>query len=182
VLWVGAVILRKGIQYLIEAARMLSATSIEFIVAGPIGISQSAVASAPANVKFLGRIPRVSLAEIYVQADVFVLPTISDGFAITQLEAMAHGLPVIATPNCGAVVRDGLDGFVVRARDAQALASAIAKLDADRRLLRDMAASAVIRSRDFDLLTNARKIIHSVDEASDLSSRSTSDRLPAKQT
>ena len=55
----------------------------------------------------------------------FVLPTLSDGFAITQLEAMAHGLPVVATPNCGRVVTDGEDGLIVPPADADALASAI---------------------------------------------------------
>jgi glycosyltransferase involved in cell wall biosynthesis len=57
-----------------------------------------------------------------------VLPTISDGFALTQLEAMSHGLPVITTPNCGEVVRDGIDGFVIPPADATALANALRTL------------------------------------------------------
>ncbi len=158
VLWLGSVILRKGIQYLIEAARRLKNTPIEFLLAGPIGISDSVVRSFPESVKVLGRITRDQLSDIYRQAHVFVLPTISDGFAITQLEAMAHGLPVIATPNCGRVVTDGVDGFIVPARDSESLAAALAQLDADRALLRAMSSNALLTIGNYDLPSNARLI------------------------
>jgi glycosyltransferase involved in cell wall biosynthesis len=151
VLFLGQVILRKGIQYLMEAARKLEAENFSFEVVGPIGISQSAVASAPKNMKFYGRVNRVDARGWYRQADVFVLPTLSDGFAITQLEAMAHGLPVIATPCCGEVVSDGRDGNVVPARDANALASALHNLEKDRGLLREMSIQAGQKSLCFPL-------------------------------
>ena len=147
VLWLGSIILRKGIQYLVEAARLLQQQNIEFLLAGPLGVSPHAVRSFPPNMKLLGRITRDQLGEIYRQAHVFVLPTISDGFAITQLEAMAHGLPVVTTPNCGRVVTDGLDGFIVPARDSQALADALAKLNDDRTLLGEMSRNALRRLR-----------------------------------
>jgi glycosyltransferase involved in cell wall biosynthesis len=66
-------------------------------------------------------VSRNRTGEFYRAADLFVLPTLSDGFALTQLEAMAYGLPVIATPNCGEVVSDGVDGLIVPASDANAL-------------------------------------------------------------
>ena len=120
VLFLGQVILRKGIQYLIQAAKLLEKENIRFDVVGPVGISPTAIASAPKNMIFHGRSTRDQVDKWYEQADVFVLPTLSDGFAITQLEAMAHGLPVVTTPCCGEVVSDGVDGFVVSARDAGA--------------------------------------------------------------
>jgi glycosyltransferase involved in cell wall biosynthesis len=158
VLWLGSVILRKGIQYLAEAARRLQGQNIEFLLAGPLGVSQKAVQSFPSNMKLLGRITRDKLAEVYRQAHVFVLPTISDGFAITQLEAMAHGLPVVTTPNCGRVVTDGTDGLIVPARDSQALADAVAKLNDNRPLLRAMSSNALQTVKNYDLLSNARLI------------------------
>src|SRR5262249_11469196 len=132
VLWLGSVILRKGIQYLIQAARRLADRTIRFVVAGPPGITPQAVSTAPANVEFRGRVTRDRATHEYFAADIFVLPTLSDGFAITQIEAMAHGLPVITTPNCGAVVDHGRDGLIVPAGDAEALAAALAALDDDR--------------------------------------------------
>jgi glycosyltransferase involved in cell wall biosynthesis len=158
VLWLGAVNLRKGIQYLIEAARLLKATDLKFIVAGPVLITPEAAATAPPNMSFLGRITREQTNRIYQQADIFVLPTLSDGFGITQLEAMNRGLPVIATANCGEVVTDGIDGLIVPAADAGALAAAIAKLNEDRPLLSEMSQNAFIRSMQFLLPNQAREV------------------------
>jgi len=158
VLWLGGVLLRKGIQYLVEAARRLQHLNIEFLLAGPLGVSKHAVQSFPPSMKLLGRITRDQLGQIYRQAHVFVLPTISDGFAVTQLEAMAHGLPVVTTPNCGRVVTDGVEGFLVPARDGQALADALAKLNDDRGLLRAMSVNALKTIQQYDLPSNARMI------------------------
>lgn len=158
VLWLGSIILRKGIQYLVEAARRLQKLPIEFLLAGPLGISAEAVRSFPPNVKLLGRVTRDQIPEICSHAHVFVLPTLSDGFAVTQLEAMTHGLPVIATPNCGQVVTDGLDGLIVPARDSQALADALARLNDDRSLLHSMSCNALLTIQKYDLPSNARMI------------------------
>jgi hypothetical protein len=155
VIWLGSIILRKGIQYLVEAARLLKTEKIEFLLAGPVGISTEALKSFPANMKLLGRITRDSLEQVYTQGHVFVLPTISDGFAITQLEAMAHGLPVVTTPNCGRVVTDGEDGFIVPARNAVALAGALVRLDRDRALLSRMSRKARETVLRYDLPSNA---------------------------
>lgn len=151
VLWLGAVILRKGIAYLIQAAQELRHTPIRFVVAGQVLITDKAIAQAPPNVQFTGVVTRDRVAEMYRDADVFVLPTISDGFAITQLEAMAQGLPVITTPNCGQVVTHGSDGLIVPIRDARKLAEAIASLDDDRRRLAEMSRQAVEKSQQFSI-------------------------------
>lgn len=151
VLFLGQVILRKGIQYLIEAAKLLQDKPVHFDVVGPIGISESAIKSAPANLTFHGRANRDQINGWYNQSDVFVLPTISDGFAITQIEAMAHGLPVIATPNCGEVVTDGKDGFIVPARDAAALAQGVRRYLAEPEILSTQHTAAWTKSRQFSL-------------------------------
>ncbi len=157
VLWIGSVILRKGIQYLIEAAKLLRDNPrIRIVVAGPVQISPAARATAPSNIQFVGRVTRDQTNDWYRSADVFVLPTISDGFAITQVEAMAQALPVIATPNCGDVVTNGVDGLIVPARDAAALAEAIGRLDSDRKLLREMSYRALDKSTHFYLPRQAQ--------------------------
>jgi glycosyltransferase involved in cell wall biosynthesis len=156
VLWIGAVNLRKGIPYLVEAAKLLQSNPrIRFTVAGPILISEMALKSAPPNMEFIGRVTRDQTGRMYRDADVFVLPTVSDGFAITQVEAMAQGLPVITTPNCGRVVTHGVDGLVVPACDPVALADAIGSLEADRPRVRGMSAKALDKSRQFRLSRQA---------------------------
>lgn len=142
VLFLGQVILRKGIPYLVEAARMLKHEPVRFDVVGPIGVSADALASVPENMTFHGPVSRSHAGEMYSRSDIFVLPTVSDGFALTQLEAMAHGLPVISTPNCGEVVTDQRDGLIVAACDSMALAESIQLLLQDPGRLLEMAVAA----------------------------------------
>ena len=151
VLWLGQVNVRKGIHYLMEAARLLEGRDIHVDVVGPIGITREAMESAPSNMTFHGSVSRDRAAEHYRKADIFVLPTLSDGFAITQLEAMAYGLPVITTPNCGKVVRDGINGFVVPIADAKALAEAVSKFDQDRGLASQMRAECRESVKEFSI-------------------------------
>jgi len=151
VLFLGQVILRKGIQYLIEAARLLEKEPIHFDVVGSIGISEMAITSAPSNMTFHGPVSRDRTEEFYRSADLFVLPTLSDGFALTQLEAMAYGLPVIATPNCGEVVSDGVDGLIVPASDANALAEAFQLILQDPEKLQAMSEATGAKLEQFSL-------------------------------
>jgi len=151
ILWVGQVILRKGIQYLVAAARLLPAERVRFVVAGPVGISLEALRSAPSNMAFLGPITRDRVSSFYRSADLFVFPTLSDGFGVTQLEAMAHGLPVIATRNCGEVVEHDANGLVVPPRDPHALAQAIHELAFDAGRLESMSAAAFETSKRFSI-------------------------------
>lgn len=158
VLWLGSVILRKGIPYLLDAARQLLHARVRFIVAGPIGIRSSEIEAAPSNVEFVGRVTRDKASELYRRSHVFVLPTISDGFAITQLEAMAHGLPVIATPCCGEVVEENVDGFIVPPRDPQAIVQRIERFLENRSLVSQMSERAIDKSRAFGIDRIAEKL------------------------
>jgi glycosyltransferase involved in cell wall biosynthesis len=154
VLYLGQVNLRKGIQYLVAAARLLESVKdvpIKIDVVGPLAISEHAIVTAPANVRFHGAVSRDRVKDFYREADVFVLPTISDGFALTQLEAMSYGLPVLTTPNCGDVVNDGVDGFITPARDAAALAKALQTLADDPERLQAMSDAARENVRRFSL-------------------------------
>ncbi|MDA7877734.1 glycosyltransferase family 4 protein [Akkermansiaceae bacterium] len=122
VLFLGQAIVRKGIQDLAIAARALTDLPIQIDVVGPHGVLPDGL---PSNLIFHGPVPRSEAAKWYDLADVFVLPTHSDGFALTQIEAMAHGLPVIATTACGDVVVDGVNGTLVPPGKPEALAASI---------------------------------------------------------
>lgn len=164
VLWLGTVNLRKGIQYLLEAARMLRPADIQVTVAGPLEITGKATRSAPENVTFVGPVSRGDTASLYERADLFVLPTLSDGFAITQLEAMSDGLPVITTPRCGEVVSDGVDGLIVPPGNSEALAAALGRMAADRLLLADMSLHASRKAVEFSLERYIQSLARSLAE------------------
>jgi glycosyltransferase involved in cell wall biosynthesis len=163
VLWLGQVNVRKGIHYLLEAARLLEKEAVEFQVAGPIAIRRSAVAEAPKNVRWLGPVPRSEASDLYDRCDVFVLPTLSDGFAITQLEALARGLPIIVTPNCGRVVEDGKTGFLVPPRDAKALAQAIMKFVEKPLLAAEMSFCCLQVAQAFSIDAYGKRLVEIVE-------------------
>ena len=157
VLWIGSVILRKGIQYLIEAAKSLG--NVEFIIAGPIGINEDMLKNAPENIKWLGQVPRSKTEELYQQADVFILPTVSDGFAITQLEALSYGLPLIVTRNCAELVVEGESGFYIPACNSQAIVETVNRILANREMLEEMRTSCVALSRKYSLKRYADDLV-----------------------
>lgn len=126
VLFLGQVNLRKGAHHLLEAARQLAHAPVEFDFVGPVEIARPA--SSPFNVKWHGAVSREETARFYAAADVFVLPTLSDGFALTQLEALSHGVPVIATSHCGRVVEDGRNGWLLPSSSAADIAALLARL------------------------------------------------------
>jgi glycosyltransferase involved in cell wall biosynthesis len=83
------------------------------------------------------------LPDFYRRADVFVFPSLSEGMGLVALEAMACGCPVIVTTHGPSeVVRDGIDGFVVPAGDAEAVRVALEKLYQDPELRQRMSQSA----------------------------------------
>lgn len=150
ILTVGSVCLQKGPQYTLAAARMLG-TSVEFRIVGPLLVSEPAQKELSKNVQLIGAVPRSKVVRHYAWADVFLLPSVCEGFGIVLLEALAEGLPVITTTNAGTVVRDGGDGFVVPIRDPEAIADRIQRFATDPSLLASMSASARERAEEFSL-------------------------------
>lgn len=141
-LFLGSVILRKGVGQLFDAIRMLKNEPVDFTFAGPIGVKiPDEIASMP-NVRFLGPVDKASAKRLYRESDVFLFPTLSDGFGLTQLEALGHGLPVIASMHCGQVVEGRVSGIVLPEVTPEAVADAIMQLVRDPDLLDQLKANA----------------------------------------
>lgn len=125
--------LRKGTPYLLEAFRLVRRQhrTARLILTGP---SQSTLASVleqfqDVPIEWSPSLPHTQLAEHLRSADLFVLPSLEDGFARTVTEALACGVPVVTTPNTGAsdLIEAGINGAVVPIRDPQAIAEAVLK-------------------------------------------------------
>ena len=144
VLFLGQVNLRKGIARLLEAARMLRDEPIEFWIVGPVQVANAMTMGDDARVKWFGPVTREQAAEQYRAADVFILPTLSDGFAITQLEAQAYGLPVISSRFCGGVVESGRNGIILDEPTATCIATAIRCCIADPNRLQHLASASSV--------------------------------------
>lgn len=123
VLFLGQVILRKGIGALLEAAELLRDRPIEFWLVGSPGIPIPQ--ECHSQVKWIGAVPRSATAQYYQSADVFLFPTLSDGFGLTQLEAQTWKLPIIASRYCGNVVKHRVNGMILPEVTGKAIASAL---------------------------------------------------------
>ncbi|TSD85140.1 glycosyltransferase family 4 protein [Mycobacterium sp. KBS0706] len=164
VLTIGAVGLRKGSPYILEAARQMRGQAV-FRMVGSGAIPPAARAGLEGIVELTGPIPRLEIIAQYAWADVFLLPSLCEGSATVTYEALAAGLPVVTTPNSGSVVRDGTDGFVVPIRDADAIVRALQLLDQDRARLFEMSHNARFRAQDFDLPAYGRRLCDALDQA-----------------
>lgn len=125
--FVGRVSEAKGVKEIFELATRFS--RIEFELVGAVSTEIAAI-EAPQNVKLLGQLPHEKVLERLDGADVFVFPSHTEGFSIALAEAMARGVPSIATDvGAGRDMLEELGGFVVSVGDVDAMERAMLALD-----------------------------------------------------
>jgi glycosyltransferase involved in cell wall biosynthesis len=161
VVFLGSLSLRKGIHDLLAAFKQVSLPKSELVLIGSRSPETERLIrhdKLPSNVVLTGRLPHNQVLEWFSRSSVFVLPSIEDGFGLVIMEAMACGLPVIATANTGGpgVIEDGINGFVVPIRSPEAIAEKLLFLFQHRDQLQAMqeAVKASIRlTKGWDTFT-----------------------------
>jgi glycosyltransferase involved in cell wall biosynthesis len=128
VLFVGSLGQRKGLADLFAAIKLLKRTDIELVVMGSPVVSMDFYRKQLASFHYEPPRPHDQVLALMRTCDVFVLPSIVEGRALVQQEAMSCGLPLIATANAGAqdLIEDGRTGFLVPIRSPEKLAESIA--------------------------------------------------------
>jgi alpha-maltose-1-phosphate synthase len=126
VLFAGQIGVRKGIPLLLEAWKSLRLKNARLLLAGSIALDESYLKSYQ-GVQCLGPVRRLNLLEIMKSVDLFVFPSLADGFGLVIGEAMAMGVPVLTTTNTGGpeLITNGREGWCVPAHDVAALAERI---------------------------------------------------------
>jgi glycosyltransferase involved in cell wall biosynthesis len=147
VLFLGNLTRRKGVVELFDAIRHLQSAPVEFFLVGSVQVEVPADIASRGNVKIVGPVSRGAVSKWYALADVFVFPSHSDGFGMTQLEAMAHSLPVIASRKCGSVVTDMHNGLLLDEVTGREIASKLQWLLAHPELLSRMSFQAKVEER-----------------------------------
>ena len=143
VLFLGQINLRKGIGQLFDAVNLLAGENVEFWFVGPVQVDiPSGIRD---RAKWFGVVPRSDVDKYYKDADVFIFPTLSDGFGLTQLESQSWKLPVVASRYCGDVVRDGVNGVVLEEVSGWAIADVLLKFLHSPEMLKAMSANAWYR-------------------------------------
>jgi len=135
ILFLGQINLRKGIGEILEAIKLLEQEPIEWWLVGSTQINIPTHFQNHPQVRWFGIVPRSQVNAYYQQADLFVLPTHSDGFALTQLEAQSWKLPLITSQNCAPVVQDQRTGLTLSTVNGLELVQAIETCLASPQLL-----------------------------------------------
>jgi phosphatidylinositol alpha 1,6-mannosyltransferase len=148
-LYVGRLAHEKNVEQIVEAYRLalpsLPADSTRLVIAGAGPREAALRAAAPEGVIFLGYLDRrTELPALYASADAFVFASLTETLGLVVLEAMAAGLPVIATPAGGVAdhLRDGENGIAYPAGDTRALAQAMVSLATDPQRVRHLSPNA----------------------------------------
>ena len=148
VIYVGNLTLRKGLPYLLEATAAPGAPPLELWLIGSVDPDiKPLLAKYKGRFRYMGVIARPELYKYYSQGSVFVLASIEEGLALVQAQAMACGLPVIATTNTGAedLFSDGVEGFIVPIRSPEAIREKIVFLYEHPAIRDEMAEAAKLR-------------------------------------
>ncbi len=147
VLFLGQVTLVKGILALLDAVRLLEHEPVEFWIVGRRQVQVDSSMLNHPQVRWIGPVRRSLTANYYREADVFVFPTFSDGFGLTQLEAQAWKLPVIASRFCGDVVRQSENGILLPEVSGRAIADVLLDVLCNPSKLADMSARSAVEER-----------------------------------
>jgi glycosyltransferase involved in cell wall biosynthesis len=142
----GAVALRKGPQYLLQAFTELNLPNSELWLVGGVNddMKPALAKYARSNVVVQGPKPQAELKWYYSQADVCCLMSVEEGLAMVQAQGMACARPLICTTNTGGedLIRDGQDGFVVPIRDVEAIKEKLRWCYENRDACREMGQAA----------------------------------------
>ena len=143
-LFAGSMGQRKGLADLFEALRRLDRRDVELVVMGSSILPLAFYQGLGLRFRWEPPRPHAEVLALMDRCDVLVLPSIAEGRALVQQEALSRGMPIIVTPNAGGedLVVDGETGFLVPIRAPERLAERIAWLADHRDALPAMAAAA----------------------------------------
>ncbi len=124
VVFAGGMTIRKGVHYLLQAFSELNLSNSELLLVGSFNEEiRPFFKKYEGKFKWIGHKPQKELYKYYSQGSIFVMPSIEEGLAMVQLQAMACGLPLVCTTNTGGedLIREGKEGFVLPIRNVEAL-------------------------------------------------------------
>ena len=149
ILFVGHIWRPKGVLEIFEAARQMP--NITFSLVGPVRDDMKEV-NTPSNVRLMGEQDTEVVKKCLSEADVFLFPSYTEGFSNALAEAMAAGLPVIATPvGANVDMLEGKGGLIVPAGDASSIVSALKRMT-EKRIRQEMSEWNVQKVKDHYLI------------------------------
>ncbi len=150
-LFVGTINQRKGIKYLLETLRLLRGKQVELVVCGRVVDDLKIFEPFQSQVEIRPSVSFPELLRAYQESDLFVFPSVVEGFAQVLLESLSCGLPVLSTTHTAApdLIEEGIQGFVVEPRRPELMAEKIDWLIRHRPQLREMKYAARQKAEQF---------------------------------
>jgi len=169
VLFAGALTQRKGLADLFAAMNMTNSREIQLVVMGSLLQPLAWYRHRFSDFVYESPRPHEDFLRLMQSCDVFVLPSIVEGRALVQQEAMACGLPLIATRNAGAddLIEEGVTGFLVPIRSPAAIAEKISWCAANRSRLSGMGIAAKQRAGELRWHAYGETIVSAIRELID---------------
>lgn len=159
VLSIGNISLRKGTPYIIEAARKLSSIC-EFKLVGSVPDRvKNILKSLPDNITLTGHVARILLKDYFEWADVFILPSLSEGSATVCYEALSFGLPLVVTPNSGQFFTHMKEGVYIEPKSVDAIVDALTFFVNNPSQVSIMSANALVLSKEASFEAYEKRII-----------------------
>lgn len=155
--------LRKALHLLYRAWRLaqIPEKDAELWLIGKMNLPESTREGLPGKVTIRESIPQPDLMDLYLKANVFILPTLADGFGMVITEAMSRGLIVITTENSGGpdLITHGVDGLIIPAGSEEAIRQALSWCLENRDKLPDMSRRAWLRAAGWQWSDYRRGIV-----------------------
>lgn len=164
VLFAGALTQRKGLADLFAAMKMVDATMVELVLMGSPVLPMTFYRKEFPHFVHEAPRPHAAVLDLMRTCDVFVLPSIVEGRALVQQEAMACGLPLIVTRNAGGedLIVEGETGFLVPPGSPEAIAEKIEWFAANRRQLPAMRAAARAKAAELTWAAYGERILDAI--------------------
>jgi glycosyltransferase involved in cell wall biosynthesis len=159
ILFAGQIGVRKGVPLLLQAWKRLGLKDARLLMAGSMNMDEKHL-NGHNGFEYLGALPRVRLLEVMAKVDLFVFPSLAEGFGLVIGEAMAAGVPVLTTTNTGGpeLIVDGQEGWCVPAHDVDSLAERIEWAYRNRDALYEMGLMARLKAEQWTWADYRRKL------------------------
>jgi glycosyltransferase involved in cell wall biosynthesis len=167
VIFVGSMSQRKGLADLFAAMKFLKSRDIELVILGsPLAPMEFYRGEFPDFI-YEPPGPHHEALRLMATADVLVLPSIVEGRALVQQEAMAQGIPIIVTPNAGGedLIEEGVTGFLVPIRSPHIIAEKLDWLARNRERLPDMKRAAHEKAKSLTWDRYTKIILDAIEHA-----------------
>ncbi len=163
ILYVGRLIKRKGVKYLIDAfAKLNKEKDCQLVIAGSGNQEEELKKQAKDlnqsdYINFLGPVVHDDLPKIYHKSDVYILPSFNEGMSNTVLEAIASGLPIVATDTGGTKELVYNNGIIIEKGNTGSILNALLKLKADADLRQKMGALSLKKAEQMSWAKSAKQ-------------------------